>query len=124
MGANAEATRAVREGAFDSLEWTSQQAGLAATNAAPTSATDGVALDGRSAFAFQVVDTNSDADCVLEVWGYANGAWCKIPDGQYTIGVGGLLEGTPIGGPCERVYLQISTYTAGTLNLNIGVPKP
>lgn len=124
MGANAEATNAVREAAFDEVVWYSQEAGTTAVNGVPTSSTDGVSLAGRSAFAFQVVDTNTDADLTITVWGYANSNWGKIPDGEYTVTAGGLLESTPVGGACERVYLEISAYTAGTVSLNVGVPQP
>lgn len=124
MGANAEATRAVREAAFDDVVWTTQASGVAATTAAPTLSTDGVSLQGSSAFGIQVVETAADSVMTIQVWGYANSAWGKIPNGEYSVTAGGLLEGTPTGGICERVYIQVTARTSGTVTLNVGVPQP
>lgn len=124
MGANAEATRAVREAAFDEVEWTTQEASAAAVNGVPTSSTDGVSLEGASAFGFQVVKVSGTVALEITVHGYANGAWAAIPDAVYTVTDTGIIEGTNLGGLCERVYVEISAYTTGTVNVAIGVPKP
>lgn len=124
MGANLDAIQAVRESAFQDMEWTEQASGVAATNGAPSSSSDGVPMEGSSAFSFQVVKESGTVALDIQVHGYANGAWGAIPDGEFTIDDKGLIDSTNLAGALERVYLEVSAYTSGTVTLNVGVSKP
>lgn len=123
MGAYQDAVSAVREAAFRSTTWTTQVTGITATTAEPTTAADGVSLQGRSAFAIQVVEEVADLVCSVVVWGYADGKWGKIPGGSFDVDPS-LIEATQNAGICERIYIQVSAYTSGTATLKIGVPLP
>ncbi len=124
MGANKEAITAVNESAFNDIEWEDQATGVAAANSAPSAATDGVSLDGRSAVAYQVYKESGTVDLEITLHGYANGNWGKIPDSTFTVDDQGLLDGTTVAGMLERIYIEVSTYTSGTVTLAVGVPKP
>ena len=121
MGSYQDAVNAVREAAFRSMSWTDQATGVVAVNGEPTSATDGVSLQGRSAFAVQVEEEVASLVCDVVVWGYADGAWGKIPGGAFSVDPS-LLEATQNAGACERVYIEVSAYTSGTATLKVGVP--
>lgn len=125
-GANADAIAAVRESAFRAIEWTDQATGVLGTNGIPTTGADGVALDSRSSFAYQIARVSGTVNAEITVWGYANAKWCHIRDHRNQPFLdGGLIGGQAgLGGMFTRVYLEVSVYTSGVFDLSIGVPKP
>jgi hypothetical protein len=125
MSANTEAINRARDTAWISMQWFTQDAAVVAVTAAPTAANEGVPLGRSSCFSFMVADNNSpyDADLEITIWGYADGAWGRIPGGTYVVD-GPILEGTQNTGGAERVYIQVSAYTDGDVDLKVGVPRP
>ena len=116
-----KANKAVVESLFaQGVNWSQQEDGITASNGAPSLATDGVPVNRKAGYALQIVDTSGTAVFDVQVWGYANDAWTKIPSGVYSdLDEGGMCE-IGVGGVFDNIYIEI-IYTSGTLDVNIGV---
>lgn len=122
MGSFAEANTVVKQTAFaNGVQWLTQATAVAATNGAPSAAGDGESIRDSAAFAVQVIQETATLDCDIAIWGYSGDRWAKIPSGVFeTIGAGGLIEASVLGGLFERIYIEVTRLGSGQADLYIG----
>jgi hypothetical protein len=103
-------------------EWVEQDTAVTATNGVPTTASDGVPTQGASGRTCVEsalrVESEDNEGVTIQVWVYDNAraSWCRANGGAFTLtDLGGWSEIMRTG-PVDRVYIEVTAITAGTLD--------
>lgn len=99
-------------------EWKTQVSGTDAAMSAPSSATDGVALQNAVVTLLGVaLDTATAVD--FTVWFYSNGTWYAAEGGDYAGVETNWIERAETGG-MDRVYVQITATDGDVRAIAVG----
>lgn len=103
-------------------QWVEQATTVVAVNNAPTTASDGVPVEGasgRSTVDVALRIESADNEGVeIQIWTYDNtrASWCRANGGAFTLlDLGGWME-IMRAGPVDRIYIEVTAITAGTLD--------
>ena len=103
-------------------QWVVQASAVTAVNNAPTTARDGVPVagsSGRSTVDVALrVESADNAGVTIQIWVYddARASWCRANGGAFTlVDAGGWAE-IMRSGPVDRVYIEVTAITSGTLD--------
>jgi len=103
-------------------QWVVQASAVTAVNNAPTTASDGVPVEGASGRSTVDValriESADNAGVEIQIWTYDNtrATWCRANGGAFTlVDAGGWTE-IMRGGPVDRIYIEVTAITSGTLD--------
>ena len=103
-------------------QWVVQASAVTAVNNAPTTASDGVPVEGASGHSTVDValriESADNAGVEIQIWTYDNtrATWCRANGGAFTlVDAGGWTE-IMRGGPVDRIYIEVTAITSGTLD--------
>lgn len=103
-------------------QWVVQASAVTAVNNAPTTASDGVPVEGASGRSTVDValriESADNAGVEIQIWTYDNtrATWCRANGGAFTlVDAGGWTE-IMRGGPIDRIYIEVTAITSGTID--------
>lgn len=103
-------------------QWVVQASAVTAVNNAPTTASDGVPVEGASGRSTVDValriESADNAGVEIQIWTYDNtrATWCRANGGAFTlVDAGGWTE-IMRGGPVDRIYIEVTAITSGTID--------
>ena len=103
-------------------QWVVQASAVTAVNNAPTTASDGVPVEGASGRSTVDValriESADNAGVEIQIWTYDNAraTWCRANGGAFTlVDAGGWME-IMRSGPVDRIYIEVTAITSGTID--------
>jgi len=103
-------------------QWVVQASAVTAVNNAPTTASDGIPVEGASGRSTVDValriESADNAGVEIQIWTYDNtrATWCRANGGAFTlVDAGGWTE-IMRGGPVDRIYIEVTAITSGTID--------